>query len=53
MMTDRLLIALQDAVIAGWAGLFPRRAVAPRVLAVAAAATAATGAFAAGHLLWS
>jgi len=50
MMTDRLLIALQDAVIAGWAGLFPRRAVAPRVLA---AATAATGAFAAGHLLWS
>lgn len=41
------------AVIAGWTGLFPRRAVAPRTLLIATAITSAIGMLAGGHLLWS
>ena len=41
------------AVLAGWAGLFPRRAVGPRTLLIAAAITSVTGMLAGGHLLWS
>ncbi|WP_284740453.1 DUF202 domain-containing protein [Amycolatopsis sp. RTGN1] len=45
--------ALGLTVVAGWAGLFPRPAVAPRVLLAITVATSVTGLFAAGHLLWS
>lgn len=45
--------ALVLAVIAGWAGLFPRRAAAPRTLLIATALTSGTGMLACGHLLWS
>ncbi|WP_020418673.1 DUF202 domain-containing protein [Amycolatopsis sp. ATCC 39116] len=45
--------ALVVVAIAGWAGLFPRRAVAPRTLLIATAITSVTGMLAGGHLLWS
>ncbi|WP_435122107.1 DUF202 domain-containing protein [Amycolatopsis thermoflava] len=39
--------------IAGWAGLWPRRAVGPQVLLAVAVATAGTGALAAAQLGWT
>ena len=45
--------ALAVVVIAGWAGLFPRRTAPPRVLLALTAATSVIGMLAAGHLLFA
>ncbi|MEU0507746.1 DUF202 domain-containing protein [Amycolatopsis sp. NPDC006125] len=47
------LSAAVAAVVLLRAGLFPRRAVAPRTLLIATAITSVTGILAGGHLLWS
>ncbi|MET8999246.1 DUF202 domain-containing protein [Amycolatopsis sp. NPDC004169] len=44
--------ALAVVVIAGRAGLYPRRTATPRVLLALSAATSLVGTLAAGHLLW-